>query len=324
MTTKAIVMTETGGPDVLKLREIPMPLPKKGEVRVAVKAIGVNPVETYWRSGTAGRNPKLPYTPGRDAAGVVDAVGAGVTKVKVGDRVFSTGAVTGAYAYHFIVGETDVHILPASASFESGACLGTPAMAAYRALFTRGQAKSGENLFIHGASGGVGLVAVQLAKSHGMTVTGTADNETGVELLKSIGCDHAYIHRENGYFEKVASHGPFDLIVEVLANVNLDKDLTVAAKKGRIVIIGSRGTVTINPRDIMTKELDVRGLFLTAQTEEEKMEAVAKLVSSLENQTLKPVVSERLSLEQAPTAHIHVIDPVGGARGKIIMTPSKL
>eukprot|EP01060_Flectonema_neradi_P030700 TRINITY_DN4509_c0_g1_i1.p1 TRINITY_DN4509_c0_g1~~TRINITY_DN4509_c0_g1_i1.p1 ORF type:complete len:347 (+),score=64.81 TRINITY_DN4509_c0_g1_i1:75-1043(+) len=319
--SRAIVMTETGGPEVLKLRDVAMPVPGKTQVRIEVHAVGVNPVETYWRSGTAGRNPKLPYTPGRDAAGKVHCVGSDVKGLKVGDRVFTTGAATGTYSHHCLADQNDVHLLPDDVSYDAGASLGTPALAAYRAVFTRGQAKSGEKILIHGASGGVGLIAIQLAKTHGMYVVGTADNQRGVDLIKSVGCDEGFIHNEKGYFEKVKKAGPYNLIVEVIANINLANDLSAAAKNGRVVIVGSRGEVKINPRDIMVKELDVRGLFLTTQTLEEKREAVAKLTAGLSQKTLKPVVSEVLNLDEAARAHIRVIQREEGIIGKIIMRP---
>ncbi|KAJ9462297.1 Quinone oxidoreductase 1 [Diplonema papillatum] len=320
--SKAIVMTETGGPEVLRLCEVDMPAVGDDEVCVKVHSIGVNPVETYWRSGTAGRNPKLPYTPGKDCAGVVHSVGKNVGSLKPGDRVFTSGvARPGSYSHHCAVKASDAHILPPNVSFDAGASLGTPGLTAYRALVTRGEAQPGDKLFIHGASGGVGLIAIQLARSMGLTVVATAGQKAGVELVKSVGAHHGLNHNSNGYFKEVEALGPYNVVIEVLANVNLDKDLAVAAKKGRVVIVGSRGTVSINPRDIMTKELDIRGVFLTAQTEAQKKEAVACLTQALADGSLKPVISEVLSLEDAPLAHAHVIKPANGTQGKLVMRP---
>ena len=298
MTSKAIVMTQIGGPEVLKVASVPIPSAGKGQVVLEVHAVGVNPVETYWRAGTAGRNPKLPYTPGRDCAGIVHAVGEGVSHVKVGDRVFTTGAISGTYAQHVSVAGTDAHHLPFAVSFDSGATIGTSGMAAYRALFFRGEAKPGQKLFVHGASGGVGLMAIQLARSLGITVVGTADNAQGVELIRSVGAHAGYIHHEADYMKGVASHGPYDLVIECLANVNLQKDLTVAAMGAKVVIVGSRGPVEINPRDVMTKEIDIRGLFLTTQSQEQKEQAVSHIAAGLASGAIKPIVSEILPLEE--------------------------
>jgi NADPH2:quinone reductase len=167
-------------------------------------------------------------------------------------------------------------------SFDAGASLGTSGMAAYRALFTRGQARPGDRILVHGATGGVGAVAVQLAVSQGMVVVGTADDDAGATLVKSLGARHAFVHMKEGYFEHVRKHGPYDVVIESLANVNLGKDLEVVAPNGRIVIVGSRGKVEIDPRDAMIKEADVRGLFLTAQTPAQRAEAAAGLVAALE------------------------------------------
>ena len=302
--SRAIVMTKIGGPEVLQMADIAMPQPSATQVRVAVQSIGVNPVETYWRSGTAGRNPKLPYTPGRDCAGVVDAVGSAVTTLKKGDRVFTTGAATGTYAHHCLIDASDAFVLPDAVSFDVGATIGTSGMAAYRALCFRGQARPGEKLFVHGASGGVGLMAIQLARSLGLTVVGTADNQAGVDLIRSVGASHGFVHHDKDYMQGVKAHGPYDLVIECLANVNLQKDLEVAAYKGRVVIVGSRGPVQINPRDIMTKELSVTGLFLTKQTQAEKESAVAHITATLANGTVRPLIQEQLALEQV-RPHTH-------------------
>lgn len=316
---EAIIMTETGGPEVLKLRTAPIPVPGKGQVCIAVRSIGVNPVETYWRAGSNGRNPKLPYTPGNDASGVVHAIGPDVKSFAVGDRVFTTGAVNGTYATHCLVDQTTLHHLPQEVGFDAGAALGTAAMAAYRSLFIRGEARPGDAVLVHGATGGVGVVCVQLARANGMRVVGTADDEKGVEMLKQLGCFDAFIHHKEGYFEGVRSSGPYDVVIECLANINLGKDLEVVAKNGRVVIVGSRGKVQIDPRDAMIREADVRGMFLTLQTPKQRDEAVSCLLQHLVQGTLKPVISEVFDLADAPAAHRRVVAP--HVHGKVILRP---
>jgi NADPH2:quinone reductase len=154
-----------------------------------------------------------------ELAGEVAAVGSKVTGFKVGDRAFTTGAASGTYAHHCLVNQNSLHRLPSSVSFDAGAALGTAGMAAYRGLFIRGGARPGDRVLVHGATGGVGVIAVQLAVAHGMTVVGTADDQEGVALVKKMGAAHAFIHLEAGYFEKVRACGPFDVIIECLANV---------------------------------------------------------------------------------------------------------
>src|SRR5690349_9829706 len=169
---KAVVVREFGAPDVMKIEEAPDPSPGPRQVLVRAKAIGVNPVDVYIRTGTYPRKPNLPYTPGSDVAGVVEAVGAEVTAFRKGDRVYVHGvaAGTGAYAELVVSDEAQVHPLPEGTTFQQGAAMGVPYGTAYRALFMKGQARPGETVFINGASGGVGTAAIQLAKYRGLRV----------------------------------------------------------------------------------------------------------------------------------------------------------
>src|SRR5438093_12887621 len=179
MVMKAIRVSEYGGPSVLKLEEVPAPQPGATQVLVRNRAVGINPVDTYLRSNTDNRGPKLPYTPGSDAAGTVEAVGAGVSSVKPGDRVYVAGTLTGAYAEMSLCDPDQIHPLPENVSFSQGAGLGVPYGTAYHALVNRGKPRAGETVLVHGASGGVGIGAVQIARALGMVVFGTAGSEAG-------------------------------------------------------------------------------------------------------------------------------------------------
>jgi NADPH2:quinone reductase len=172
---KAIRVNAFGGPEVLELAEVPMPQAGPGEVLVRVHAGGVNPVETYIRAGKYARLPELPYTPGNDGAGVIEQVGPDVNEFKPGDRVYTAGSISGTYAEFALCKKEQVHPLPAKVSFAQGAAMGTPYATAYRGLFQRACAKPGETVLVHGASGGVGTAAVQLARAHGLRVFGTAE-----------------------------------------------------------------------------------------------------------------------------------------------------
>src|SRR5215469_13441197 len=141
---KTIRVHEFGGPEVLKFEDVPDLQPGKGQMVVQVHTVGVNPVEAYIRTGTYALKPTLPYTPGNDAAGTVKSVGEGVTTVKPGDRVYTSGSLTGTYAEQTLCTEAQVHPLPSNASFEQGAALGTAYSTAYRGLFQRGAGKPGE------------------------------------------------------------------------------------------------------------------------------------------------------------------------------------
>jgi NADPH2:quinone reductase len=215
-----------------------------------------------------------------------------------------------------------VHPLPAKVSFTQGAALGVPYGTAYRALFQRTRARASETVLIHGASGGVGTAAVQLARAAGLTVIGTAGTDKGRALVLEEGAHHVVDHRASDYVDRIlaitAGRG-VDLILEMLANVNLARDLTMLAQGGRVVVIGNRGTIEINAREAMAREASILGLILWAATDAELASAHAAIVAGLENGTLRPVVGHELPLAEAPRAHQLVLEP--GAYGKIALIP---
>jgi len=321
---KAIRVHEFGDPGVLRLEEVPKPPPGPGQVLVRMHAIGVNPVETYIRAGTYPQKPALPYTPGNDGAGVVEQVGADVNEFKPGDRVYTAGSISGTYAEFALCKTAQAHPLPVNASFAQGAAMGTPYATAYRGLFQRAQAKPGETVLIHGASGGVGTAAVQLARARGLRVFGTAGSDEGRKLAREQGAHEVFDHRAPNQFEQVmnatAGRG-IDVIVELLANVNLGKDLTILGKGGRVAIIGSRGRVEIDPRDAMQRDVDLRGMVMPNTPPEELASIHAALVAGLENGTLRPVIGKEFPLAEAAKAHRAVMEP--GAFGKIVLVLEK-
>lgn len=309
---KKIVVSEFGAPEVMKCLEAPDPAPGPGQVLVEVKAAGVNPVDTYIRSGVYPALPALPYTPGRDAAGLVSAVGEKVTRFKPGDRVY-LAAGTSAYAALLVADETAVRPLPAKASFEQGACLGVPCATAYRALMQVGRARPGERLLVHGASGSVGQAVLQFAKAHGLSTVGTAGTDDGLEVVRQSGAHTACRHQDS------AAHGPYDLIIEMLANINLDRDLDMLNRRGRVVIVGNRGKLEIDPRKTMTRDLSILGMSLANAEPAELEEIHAAIEAALECGILAPNVTVRLPLEQAAEAHRMVMEP--GQNGKIVLLP---
>ena len=323
---KAIRVHKFGGPEVLQLDEVPDPKAGPGQVLVRVRAAGVNPVDTYIRSGSYALMPPLPYIPGTDAAGVVDALGDGVKRVKKGDRVYVVWTagppLTGGYAELAVCHEPLVQPLPPSVSFSQGAAVAVPYGTAYRGLHHKAHARPGETVLVHGASGGVGIAAVQLAVAHGMTVIGTAGSERGRTLVKEHGARHVLDHTAPDYLQKLMAltegRGA-DVILEMLANVNLQKDLDVVARFGRIIVIGNRGAIEINARGTMTKDAAILGLALPNATPEEIASIHAALVAGLANGTLKPVVGQELALTDAARAHEAVLAP--GAYGKIVLIP---
>jgi NADPH2:quinone reductase len=319
---KAVRVNEFGGPEVLKVEDVPDPKPDSGQVLVRVKAAGLNPVDTYIRAGTYARKPNLPYTPGTDAGGIVEAVGPNVKRFKAGDRVYTNGSITGVSAELALCDESRVHHLPSKASFAQGAALGVPYGTAYRALFQRGRGKAGETVLVHGATGGVGTACVQFARAAGLTVIGTGGSEKGRRLVHEQGAHHVLDHGAADYEKQIMAITDgrgVDLITEMLANVNLAKDLTMLAPAGRVVVIGNRGTIEIDPRNAMGREASILGLTMFAATEADLVEIHAATIAGLENGSLRPIVGQELPLAEAARAHKLVMEP--GAYGKIVLVP---
>jgi NADPH2:quinone reductase len=283
-------------------------------------------VDTYIRAGRYAQMPAMPYTPGGDAAGVIEAVGKDVKTVKVGDRVYTAGGnarlLNGCYAELLACDADLVCPLPASLSFSQGAAVGVNYATAARALHHKARAVPGETLFVHGASGGVGIAAVQLGRAHGLRVIGSAGSERGRALAAEQGARHVLDHTRADYLEelmRLTDGRGADVILEMLANVNLAKDLTVVAKLGRIVVIGNRGTIEINPRDAMSREATVLGMALWNSSERELASLHAAIGAGLATGVLKPVVGTELPLREAAKAHVQVLAP--GAYGKIVLIP---
>jgi NADPH2:quinone reductase len=336
---KAIVVSEFGPPEVLKLEDIPTPKPGPGQVLVRIETAGVNPVDAYIRSGVYPKLPQLPYTPGKDAAGVLEAVGEGVTGFASGDRVYTADSITGTYAEYALCGEHQVNRLPDNVSFEQGAGVFVPYATSYRALFQKAGAKTGETVLVHGASGGVGIAAIQWAKNAGLTVIGTASSDEGKRVVREQGADFVFDHTnvpepsesgptgfmpsaldEGGYLAEIkeATGGKgVDIILEMLANKNLQKDFEVLAMFGRISVIGNRGSLEFNPRAIMGKDASIFGMSLFNAPAGQMREIHEAIYKGLADGYLRPVVNETFPLGEAPKAHHSVIE--NKAAGKIVL-----
>ena len=318
---RAIRVREFGDADRLLLEEVETPVPAAGQVLVRVMAAGVNPVDTYIRSGTHSIRPALPYTPGKDAAGIVEAVGEGVG-IEVGTRVYTADSVTGTYAEFCLCTEDQVHELGEKISFEQGAGIFVPYATAYRALFQKARAQNGETVLIHGASGAVGIAAIQFAKRTGLKVIGTAGSPEGVELVTRTGADFAFNHSTEGYLHEIlaATEGVgVDIILEMLANENLERDFDVLRKFGRIVVIGNRGSLQFTPRLAMSKDASIHGMVLFNASKEEMAQIHAAIAEGMACGVVDPVVEAVFKLEDAADAHRAVIGRK--ALGKLVLVP---
>ncbi|MBN8704238.1 MAG: NADPH:quinone reductase [Bacteroidetes bacterium] len=319
---KAILVSQPGDSSVMKLVELPQLTPKAGEVLIRVKAAGVNPVDTYLRAGIQGYNPACPYTPGIDLAGIIEEVGDGVVTLKVGDRVYAAGNLTGSYAEFALARATQVFELPENLSFAQGATLHVPYGTAYRALNQKGFAKPGETVLVHGGTGGVGIATIQLARWQGLQVIASAGSSGGASLLKSNGAGAVVDHTDPDHFASIMhiTEGKgVDIIIEMLANINLGKDLTLLKTFGRVVVVGSRGPVEINPREIMSRDATITGLALRNATDGDFRAIHLALIDGFRMGNLKPVIAHEFPLDDAAKAH----DIISNSRamGKIVLIP---
>lgn len=315
---KAIRIHQYGGPEVLKFEDVADPVAKEGELLVRVRAVGVNPVDTYVRNGTYAIKPELPYIPGGELAG---EIAAGPRK---GERIFAHGTagprLTGACAELAVVRETDAYPLPAHLSFAQGAAIPVAFGTAWRALFDRGRLQAGQAVLIHGASGGVGSAAVQIAAAHGATVIGTASTSAGQKLVRDAGAAHVFNHKDADYREqiKAATNGKgVDVIIEMLANVNLDHDLDLLAPGGTVVVVGSRGRIEIDPRRTMVKESIVTGMTFWGGGEPAIHRAFAGISALLARKAITPIVGSEVPIQHAARAHEEVMQD--GSTGKIVL-----
>jgi NADPH2:quinone reductase len=314
---KTIRVRTFGGPQELRLEDAEDPRPGAGQVVVRIIAAGVNPVDAAIREGKFTEEPSLPYTPGQDGAGIVEAVGAGVDNIRTGDRVWVYGRKLGTYREKALCPASAVQPLPARFSFAQGAAVGTPAAAAWRSLFLRGRAQAGETVLVHGGTGAVGISAIQLARAAGLIVIATASDEDGRREVRERGAHHAVDHADYGAIRRLTPDGRgVALILEEAAEKNLGDDLTALAPNGRVVVIGAHDTAVIDPRKTMTTELEIRGMSLTNATPEQEAATARALTAALEAGILQPVVTEEMPLADAPRAHEKLAQH---AAGKIVL-----
>jgi NADPH2:quinone reductase len=322
---RAVVVREFGGPDVMRVEELPAPKPGPNEVLVRVRAAGVNPVDAYIRAGTYARKPTPPFVPGFDGAGEVETVGSDVKHLKHGDRVYIANdntsiAGVGTYAELAICPPSQLHRLPGRISYGQGAALGVPYGTAYRALFFRAGARPADTVLVHGATGGVGIAAVQIAHAHGMRVIGTGGTDRGLQLVREHGADVVVNHKEADYLDAImrATDGRgVDVILEMAAHINLDKDLSLLARGGRVVVIGNRGRVEIDPRQTMGRDAAILGMTLFNTSPAELNSIHAAIGAGLASGALNPVVGREMPLTEAARAHEAVME--AGALGKIVL-----
>jgi NADPH:quinone reductase len=323
---RAIAISKPGGPDVLTLVERESPEPSRGEVRVRVRGTAVNRADLLQRMGAYPAPPDCPPDiPGLEIAGDVDAVGPGVERLKVGDRVF--GLVGGGgYAEQIVSHERALAKIPDGMSFEDAAAVPEAYCTAHDAIVTQAQLKSGEVLLVHAVGSGVGTAAVQLARALGATVIGTARQADKLDRAKQLGMELGVI-AEGGKFadetRKVAPNG-VDVVLELVGGNYVAEDLRCVATLGRIVLVGlmagTKGDIDLGL--VLRKRARIFGTVLRARPLEEKIAAMrafeAQVVPLLARGVCKPIVDCVMPLADAARAHERMQSNAGF--GKIVLT----
>ena len=308
----------------MEIHELEFPKPETNQILVKIYYAGVNPVDTYHRSGTNGYTPQTPFTPGLDGAGEVVDSGENVSRFTKGDRVyFSPLRIIGTYGEYCLVNEDEIRPLPDQLSYEEGAGLYVPYFTAYTAMFLRGKAQKGETILIHGASGAVGQACMQIAKANDMKIIATAGSEQGLKLLKDLDADIIVNHREEKHLQlakELNNNDEIPLIIEFLADKNLQNDMEICKMNGRIIIVGNHGETTINARMTMKKNLDIRGLSLFNASQKD-IETIHKaLTEGAEEGWLKPRCNQIFDLKHVAEAHKLVTK--GPSLGRILIRMS--
>lgn len=309
-----------GGPGVLEVDEIDRPEPDPEEIRVEVRAAGVNPVDTYFREGSY-EPPELPMIPGSDLAGVVDAVGEDVEGFEEGDRVFGTGLGNdrqGTYAEYALAPTDCVAALPEDVSFAEGAAVALVGVTAWRALLDHADLGPAETCLVHGGNGGVGHVAVQLADAAGATVFTTAAEEYHEEL-QELGADATLDYERDDLEERVLAEGEPNVILDHRLDDYLSFDAEVGAQGVRIVGIGNIDEEACFEQVAAARAKELRLQLMSMFNTPDISAVLEKLARLLEAGKLQPHVSRRYDLEEANEAQKAVLH--NSFLGKLVIEP---
>ncbi|XP_046684901.1 LOW QUALITY PROTEIN: quinone oxidoreductase-like [Homalodisca vitripennis] len=327
-TMKAIRIHSFGGPSVLKVEnDVPRPIPSEGQILVRVHAAGINPVDAQMREQAFSFLPKLPLILGKEVAGdVVEVVDGNDSSsdhhYKPGDRVICCLPCDSGYAEYVVCNIADTLRLPSHVSYAEGAAIYVAYFSAYRGLITKLKIRKDEIVLVHGASGAVGMAAVQIAKAVGAVVVGTAGTDEGRQMVKDIGADYVVNHRDSSHLTQAIEMIPnckgFDAILENKATKNLAMDLKSLAPNGRIAIVGAKESVTIDPRFLIRTEGYITGVKMSDISRTQWKEYTEAITSGMIDGWVKPVIAREYSMEEIQLAHEHLMQK-HGHHGKLIL-----
>lgn len=329
---KAAYIEKTGGPEAIRVGELPRPEPGRGEALVRVKAVAVNPIDTYIRSGLAPMPLPIPYIIGLDFAGVVEAVGPEAGRVRVGERVWGSNqglmGRQGCFAEYAAVHEDFLYPTPEGVADRDAAAIGVVALTAHLGLFGRAHLRAEELVFVSGGSGGVGSMVIQMAVATGARVITTAGDEVKAEMCRKLGAERVILYRSEEIGAAVREFAPqgVDLWWEVLQQPDFDRAVGCLAKRGRMVVVAGRQARPQFPvGPFYTKDLSLYGFAMFNATPAEQRAAAEDINRWLADGRLRANVDRVLPLEQAAEAHrLQEASTVGGSgelKGKIVLTP---
>lgn len=305
---KAIRFHELGGPEVLKYEEVDTPRPGAGEVLVKVRAIGINFADTLLRRGQYLVRPELPTIPGAEASGVIEQVGAGLDESLVGARVAFLGQ--SCYAEYTTVNVRQLIPLPDSISFEIGAAFPLQALTAYHMLYTMDEVKEGKSVLVHAAAGGVGLLAIQMAKQAGGRVFGTTSSEEKAQLAREMGADDVILYNKVDFAEealRLTDGRGIDLVLDSVGKATFDKSLKSLAPFGHVIVYGAASGPPdpVNPISLFEKSIKVSGFWLMTVPRVPAIarEGVERVVEWVASGKLKVTIGLKLPLSEAASAH---------------------
>lgn len=322
---KAIAISKFGGPDVLAVVERPLPEPSRGEVRVRMRATAVNRADLLQRMGAYPAPPDAPADiPGLELAGEVDAVGPGVERLAVGDRVF--GLVGGgSYAEAIVTHERALAVIPANLSFEEAAAIPEAFVTAHDAMVGQGGLAAGETLLVHAVGSGVGTAAVQLGRALGAFVVGTARTADKLDRAKALGLDAGVVAEKGVFADAVKRAAPAGaaVVLELVGGNYVDEDLRCIQPLGRIVLVGLMAGVKseIDLGLVLRRRARIFGTVLRSRPLEEKIAAMrtfeAQVVPLFARGKLAPVIDTTFTLDEAAAAHARMASNAGF--GKIVL-----
>jgi NADPH:quinone reductase len=330
---KAAFLEVTGPPEVIQYGELPTPEPKGFEVRVRVEAASINPIDTYIRSGMVNANLPLPFVPGCDLAGTVDAVGPGVTKFKVGDRVWGSNqgllGRQGTFAEYSCAEEQWLYPLPPGVSAKTASAVALVGITAHLGLFDRTQLKAGETVFVNGGSGGVGLMVIQMAKAVGAKVITTVGSSEKAELVRQFGADFVFNYKTDdivaGILASTQNRG-VEVWFETQPPTDLERTINAIAPRGRIVVMAGRAAKPVFPNGAFyVKGLSLHGFAMFNIPAEEQRRCAEDINNWLVSDQLKAHIGREFRLSEAAAAHRlqeeNTLGKAGTLSGKIIVVP---